>query len=269
MMCIDMDGTLLNSKHVINEENIEAIKKATEKGVLIAVCTGRLFTSAAYFADLIGVKTPVIASNGAYIRDKNTDKVIYKSLLGNDNCNKIMNILRKYNIYPHFNSYDSIFTEKIVYSSEFYSRMNETLPRYRRIKIKLVENWENVFKEYEGEILKCIAIDQDIDKLKLAKMEMLKEEDLEVVSSWENNFEVMQKGVSKGKAVNILAKHYSINREDIICIGDSENDLSMIKFAGLGIAMGNASDYIKKNSDYVTVTNDESGVAKAIYKFVL
>ncbi len=77
LICIDMDGTLLNNKHEISERNKEAIKKATERGVKVAVTTGRLFTSAKYYAGLLGVKTPIISCNGAFIREKDEDKIIY------------------------------------------------------------------------------------------------------------------------------------------------------------------------------------------------
>lgn len=269
LICTDMDGTLLNSNNEISKRNLEAIKKASEKGVQVAVSTGRLFVSANYYADLIGVKTPVIASNGAYIRDKNIDKVIYKSLLGYKNCKKVMEVMKKYDMYAHFNTYNSIITEKLVHSSKFYSKMNESLPQDRRINIMITSNWEESFKEYENEILKCIVIDKDYEKLKLVKEELLKEEGLEVVSSFVNNIEVMTKGVSKGNAVDILANYYNLSREEVMCIGDSENDLSMIKFAGMGVAMGNGSELVKENSDYITDTNNEDGVAKAIEKFIL
>ena len=81
LICIDMDGTLLNDEKIISENNLRAIKLASEKGVRIAVCTGRIFTSADFFSDLLGVKSPVIASNGAYIREKDRDEVVYKATL--------------------------------------------------------------------------------------------------------------------------------------------------------------------------------------------
>lgn len=269
LICIDMDGTLLNKAGEISEKNLDAIKMASGNGVNVAVTTGRLFASANYFADLLGVKTPVIASNGAYIRERSNDKVIYKSLLGYDNAIKIVEILKNFDLYPHFNTYDAIFTERLVNSSLFYSKLNETLPEDRRIKISIVEDWQKVLKENESEILKCIVIDKDIDKIKKVKEEISRIETLEVVSSLKKNFEIMARGVSKGKAVEMLANYYGIHKSEIICIGDNENDLSMIKYAGLGIAMGNAEDFVKESADYITDTNDNDGVAKAIEKFVL
>lgn len=269
LICLDMDGTLLNSKGKVSDRNIEAIRAASEKGVKVTICTGRIFTSAAYYADLLGVKVPVIALNGAYIKEKDRDEVIYKSILGKENCQKILSVLKKYNIYPHFNAPDIVFTEKLIYSSEGYSKMNKDLPEQWKINIKSVEDWNKTFEEYDDYITKCIAIDDNVEKIQQAKDELLKYEELEVVSSWYNNFEVMCKGVSKGRAVEVLAGFYNIKREEVMCIGDNENDLSMIKYAGLGVAMGNAEESVKKVAQFVTDTNNEDGVAKAIEKFIL
>lgn len=269
LVCTDMDGTLLDSKGNISENNIKSIKAASAKGVKITVCTGRLFTSALYFSDLIGVKVPIIASNGAYIREKDRNEVIYKSVLGKENCKKILEVVRKYGINPHFNTTDIVFSEKISYSSSSYAKFNEGKPKDKQIKIQLVENWDKVFDEYDDEILKCICAHEDINKVLNAKEDMHRYSNLEVVSSWSNNFEVMCKGVSKGRAVEILANLYDIKREEIICIGDNENDLSMIKYAGLGVAMGNAEEAVKKQANFISRTNDNDGVSYVIDKFIL
>nr|WP_286208005.1 Cof-type HAD-IIB family hydrolase [Clostridium caldaquaticum] len=269
LLCIDMDGTLLNSEGNVTERTLKAIKSAHKKGVIVTVCTGRIYTSAKYYAELIGVKAPIIALNGAYIREKDKNEVIYKSVLGKENCIKILNIAKKYGLYLHFNTPDVVITEKIIHSSEKYAKMNETMPKDKQIAIELVKNWNDTFEKYSDEILKCITIDDDKEKILKAKEELLKYEEFEVVSSWNNNFEVMCKGVSKGRAVEVLAGFYNINREEIMCIGDNENDISMLSYAGLGVAMGNGESFVKEIADFVTDTNDDDGVAKAIEKFIL
>lgn len=269
LLCLDMDGTLLDKEKNISEINKNAVKKAVEKGVKVAICTGRVFTSAYYYSDILEIKTPIIASNGSYIREKDRDEVIYKNPLSIAQCRKLASVLQANDIYFHFNTTSEIITDKLLYTSEFYVKSNKTMPENRQIKVNVINDWEKTFKQYDGEIVKCNAIEMHSDKLNKVKNEIINLGDFEVASSWNNNFEVMNKSVSKGHAIQVLANYYDIDKQSIVCIGDSENDLSMIKTAGLGIAMGNAPDYVKNQADYVTDTNSNNGVAKAIEKFIL
>jgi len=269
LICIDMDGTLLNDKKNISERNLKSIRLANEKGVRIVVCTGRIFTSANFFSELLGVKSPVIASNGAYIREKDRDEIVYNATLGEEKCKKLLSVFRQYDIYPHYYTSNKIFTEDVTFSSRFYKETNKILSKDNQIKSMLVKDWNKVFKEYGNEIFKCIGVEVDLEKIEKVKKSLRGMNDFEVVSSNFDNFEVTNKGVTKGNAVKILADYYGINKEQVICIGDSENDLSMIEFAGLGVAMGNADENVKLASQYITDTNNNDGVAKVIEKFVL
>lgn len=270
MICTDMDGTLLNTNKEISDKTKETIKIAHEMGVHIVLSTGRMFNSANYYASMIDIKTPIISANGAFIRDRSKEEVIYKNVLGKENCKIILGILKKHKIHGHFHTPSALFSDKLVFSAKIYDDMNKDLPEDNKIEINIIkDNWDEVFEKNEESIVKCIGIDEDVEKVKRAKIDMLKVNGVEVVSSYENNFEIMTKGVSKGRGVEILAAYYNIKPEEVICIGDNENDLSMIKFAGLGVAMGNAPYSIKKEADYVTDTNDNDGVAKVIEKFIL
>ncbi len=269
LICTDMDGTLLNDNKEISLENRIAIKNAIDNGVVIVFCTGRLFTFAKYYAQGLGVNTPIIASNGAYIREQQSNNILYKCPLGVENSFKVVEILKKYNINPHFNSSDTVFTGKISFSSESYLKLNQSLSKEEQFKVEVVKDLEKMIFEYKEEILKCIAIDMNLDNIKIAKEEIFNLGGLVVESSFYNNFEVMNKEVSKGKAVKLLGDYYGIKKEEIICIGDNENDLSMINYAGLGVAMGNSIDSVKAQSDFISSTNNEDGVAQVIRKFVL
>lgn len=273
LICIDMDGTLLNNKHEISERNKEAIKKATEKGVKVAVTTGRLFASAKYYASLIGVKTPIISCNGAFIREKDENKVIYESVLNESQLERIYDVIKKYDIdMAYFNTPDTVISEKFVPEEHGYKVMNRMMGESEE-KVMFSEgiDFREAFKLHGKHILKAICIENDnkVSELFKAKEELKKYEDLEVVSSSPNNFEVMNSGTSKGSAVKVLADILHINKEEVMCLGDSENDLSMIEFAGLGVAMGNAEGFLKEKANYITDTNENDGVAKAIEKFVL
>lgn len=269
LICIDMDGTLLNDDKKISNQNIEAIKKAHDKGVNIAICTGRIFISARYFAELIGVKAPIIASNGAYIREKDKEEVVYKVPLGKDNCEEIEKILNRYDFHKYYNQFDSIVSGKAFPKDYRYVIVNNTLPKKHKINLVTTDNMGQYIKENSDEILKCVCISTDFEKLSEAKAELLKIDGIEAVSSGRDNIEIMNRGVSKGRAVSKLADFYNISSDEVICIGDNENDISMIKYAGLGVAMGNGESYVKDVADYVTNTNNNSGVAKVIEKFIL
>lgn len=273
LICIDMDGTLLNSKHEVSDENKKAIKKAHDRGVNIALCTGRMFLSAKYYADLIGINTPIIASNGAFIKNGYNDKAIYENPLPKDIAIEIYKIAKKYGLTIQFNSWNVLFMETPASEEHAYVVMNRDLPEEKRVKFIINEKLDEAIQNYEGNILKAGVIEKaaNKDKLWTAKEEIkdIFRDKLHVVSSGDNNFEITVGSVSKGNAAAYLANMLNIPQEEVMCIGDSENDLSMIKYAGIGVAMGNGLDIVKEAADFITDTNDNSGVSKAIERFVL
>ncbi|MGL4772694.1 MAG: Cof-type HAD-IIB family hydrolase [Clostridium sp.] len=270
LICTDMDGTLLSSDHTISYENKEALKLASEKGILIAITTGRLYTSAKYYAHLIGVNGPVICSNGAFIKNIKNEEVIYTDGFTSSESLKILEILSKYNISTYFNTFDSVLSFEDFPEDYPFVKSNKSLPEEYKINLIVDKDIKNHLTSNDGKILKAISfsIGKSHDDLLKAKAELLSTGEFEVVSSGPHNFEVMKKGTSKGNAIKKLAQILGINQDEIMCIGDSENDLSMIKYAGIGVAMGNALDEVKEIATFVTDTNDNSGVGKAILKIL-
>ncbi|MCM8711552.1 Cof-type HAD-IIB family hydrolase [Clostridium sp. SYSU_GA19001] len=271
LVCIDMDGTLLNKQHKVSEASKEALKKAHEKGVHIVISTGRMYVDAREYSDLIGVKSPVIASNGAIIKEKDKDEVIYQSILGEKLCLKLLDIFLKYNIRPTFSTIETMYSGNI-FASAFMKYLKLRGIFNEKINFKHVwtrKQWQDIFKKEKDNIVKSEIMVRDENKIKKIREELKSIDGIEIASSFKHNVEITCRGVSKGSAVEILSNYYNIEREKIIAIGDSENDLSMIEFAGMGIAMGNAIDIVKQKADYITETNDNDGVAKAVKKFVL
>lgn len=274
LICIDMDGTLLNSKHEVSDRNKEALRKASELGVNIAITTGRLFSSARYYSDMLGINTAVITSNGAYIKTNYDDEAVLETSLSIDLVLEIYNIIKKHGLTITFNSWDTLIREIEVPETHAYYIMNKDLPEDKKVKFLVdTENFIDTLKNFKGTILKGIVIEERENKEHLwaAKEELKKVlgNKLHIVSSGTNNFEVMPGDASKGKAVEYYAKSLNINPSEVMCIGDSENDLSMIKYAGIGVAMGNSLDLIKKEADFITDSNEEDGVGKAIQHFLL
>lgn len=270
MIAMDMDGTLLTTDKVVSAKSKEVLKHAADMGIKLVVCTGRIFTSAWIYADLIGTEAPIIASNGAYVREKDRDEVIYMKTLPKEDIYKVVEIVKHYGFYPHLFSSDTIFTEKIIFTSKLYDKQNQSLPQDKKVKIVVTDDLEKTIEENHKIILKVVVVSEmdEIEELRKLRNEIANEIDASIMSSAENNIEVMSKGISKGNAVRILGDIYGISPEETICIGDNENDISMIEYAGVGVAMENATDDLKAAADYVTDTNDNDGVAKAIEKIV-
>lgn len=268
LVAIDMDGTLLNSQHEISERNKKAIKDATEKGINIVITTGRIFTSAKYYAKLLGIKTPIIACNGAYIREYERNNVIYDCPMNLEDCIKVLVEAEKNEIYYHLYDNQNFYVKELKYSSLKYFNWNNEQKPEDRINIHIESNLIQLLEMEKPKIYKIVLMDENKDKLVRFRDLIEKNKEIEIDSSWHNNLEIMNKGVSKGNALNHLCKLLGIKNSEVAAIGDNHNDISMFKYSGYSIAMGNAEEQIKNMADFVTDTNDNDGVAKAIEKIL-
>ena len=271
LVCIDIDGTLLNKKHTITKRTKDILVKAHDLGVHIVISTGRMYTDAEYYSNLLGVQSPVIASNGAFIKEKNNDKVIYKDVLGSEVSLELLKIFRKHQIKPYFCTPHKFYYGNIMFRL-FYLGTQIWGTRSNKLDLQYVcswNQWQKVLHKEQDNIVKSEVIYRNPALVFALRNELLNVPQLEIADSSRYNIEITRKGVSKGKAVAMLAEFYNLKREEIITIGDSANDISMIEFAGMGIAMGNALKIVKERADYITDSNDNEGVANAINKFIL
>ncbi|WP_055669671.1 Cof-type HAD-IIB family hydrolase [Desnuesiella massiliensis] len=269
LICIDLDGTLLDNKCEISERNKKALKAVENKSIKIAFTTGRLFTSAKLHARKAEVKVSIIASNGAYIRELRDEKPIYQCPLSYDQFHKVCNIIEKYNLDVNFNSFDRVITEYELPQSNNHVIANTTVTEDLKIKFGVHKNIREIYDIYKEGIFKVLLFSKrGIDTIKEAKRELLYLGNLEVVSSAHDNIEVMASGISKGRGIELLAQTLGITKKEILCIGDSENDISMFNNSGFKIAMGNAIEELKAMADYITDSNINSGVAKALERIL-
>ena len=272
LICIDMDGTLLNSKKKISKETKKSLKAAHDMGVQIVITTGRIYCNAAYYSDLIGVTSPVIAANGAIIREKDKEEPIYKVVIPEKVNLKILELCKEYKVFPNFQGSNDIYGGSGIISFLLYYFVYRTKSKKHKVKIHGInsrEKWNTLLKLKKQDIIKCEIYDRHRTKINEIKKALQKLDELEVVSVGRNGIDITCKNVCKGTAVKALADYYKIKREEVIAIGDNDNDIEMIEYAVLGVAMGNSRNSIKDIADYVTATNDEDGVAKVINQFIL
>lgn len=269
LVAIDLDGTLLDINKEISDRNKKAIGLAMQKGVKIVVCSGRVFTGARLYAKQIGSVDPIIACNGAIITESHNGNILYSDYMKLEVCLKINEICQKHGVYYHVYAGDTMLTEKLGFTSKKYFERNKTLPPEDRVDIEVVKNMEAKLKSIPGRVLKFVIVSDDLQLLRRVRQDMEQLSEVDVMSSNYDNFEVMNKGVSKGAALEKLSGIYGILPEQMIAIGDNENDVSMFDYAGLSIAMENGEAIAKAAAKYITAPNDADGVAQAIEKFVL
>ncbi|WP_102273530.1 Cof-type HAD-IIB family hydrolase [Cytobacillus massiliigabonensis] len=277
-IAIDMDGTLLTAAQQITPENLEAIRRAQSKGVEVVIATGRSYTEASFVLDEAGLTCPMICANGAEVRSVHKD-IIATNSLNKPTARKIADILDRnklyYEVYTNNGTYTldedkavSIMVD-IYMSANPEADMNEVVKvaekRITKGLVHKVESYDLLFNNDEHQIYKLLAFSFEQDILSSAKKELLKTEGLAVSSSGEENLELTSINAQKGIALKKFAQANGIEMKDTMAIGDNYNDLSMFKLAGLSVAMGNADENIKTQCDKVTLTNEESGVAKAIW----
>lgn len=269
LVAIDMDGTLLNSKHEISEYTRNVLKEVTEKGVKVVICTGRLFASARFYAKLLGLITPIIACNGAYICEYHRNNVLYENPIDSVDYKEVIKILEKNNMYYHFYDNENFYTKELNYNSLKYYNWNKKQKTEDKINIEIIEDVVKMMEERNPKVYKVVVMDENKGKLSNIVKELKKNSHLEIVSSMSQSFDIMNKGVSKGNALMRLSDFFSLESNEVIAIGDNYNDISMFEYAGVSVAMNNGEKEAKEKADVITDTNDNDGVAKVLKKLIL
>ncbi|WP_066504144.1 Cof-type HAD-IIB family hydrolase [Abyssisolibacter fermentans] len=268
LLALDMDGTLLNSDLKISQENKMVIEELKEKGVVVTIATGRTYPAIIAYARELNIDVPIIAYNGGIIKYLHNNRIIYSNNIPVEQCINTIDICKEFDVDCYLYSENKIFIEKQGFLLEFYEEINKNLKEKEKIEIVNVKDMKKSLKE-DPKIYKIVVFSDNSNAVSEVRKKLLKEGNLEVYKSSDCFLDVTNKGASKGFGVKKLAEYLGIDKEKIIAVGDSDNDISMIKYAGLGIAMGNAIDEAKKVADYVTEANNDNGVANAIRKLVL
>lgn len=261
LMAVDMDGTLLTSEKTISPKTVEAIEKAYAAGKVVTISTGRPVQGLSKYEDVIKPDVPVITYNGAMIIKFHSKEVLFHQCVDNASAREV---IEKGN---------EIGTTVIVWSDNklYANKINERVEHYKSLsglEPILIENVDHVVKQG---ITKMLWLDEAEKHFEYQKMldESLINRKVVYCTSQPTFLEFMGEGVSKAVALEKLGEMLGTTKEESIAVGDGFNDLEMIEYSGLGIAMENAPEDVKKKADYITDTNDNDGVAKAIEKFML
>ncbi len=238
LIALDMDGTLLNGQHEVSEKNRRAIKEAEKKGLAVVLSTGRSLKTARDYVLSLELSSYLVTVNGGEIWGPNGELIDINPVETN-HIQWMYDLSRK-----HKTGYWATSSEDV-----WRNKMPEDLSSQKWLKfgfyIEEDDIRESILKELRNKGL------------------------FEISNSSLKNIEVNALGINKAKGLQKVCSLLGISMENVMAVGDSLNDIAMITEAGLGIAMGNAQETVKEAADDITGTNDESGVAQAIQKWVL
>ncbi len=260
----DLDGTLLKDDHTLSDYSKAVIHKASGQGIDFMLATGRIFGGARQYAKELNLNTPILACNGALIKEA-AGEMIFGKPIGEESLRDVFRLLSSRNLYFHCYAEENFYTKEFGhYLSQFYS-FNLELPEEERFLMLEIDPYELVGKE---RIYKVLARCGGEDSRKELYRMLCEIPGISVTVSWYDTFDISADQVSKAAAIDIYAKEKGIRPSEIICFGDNYNDIEMLRFAGMGVAVENGVKALKEAADYVTTGNNEDGVAKAIEKFV-
>ena len=260
LIAVDLDDTLLNIHGKISETNQLAIREAEDQGVRVTVVSGRSHASTQRFIKELDLKNLNVSLNGAYIHDPLSGQIISSTTIDPQTIQALLTELKPFNVHINFYTGSTVLCETQSEYSDFYREMNN-------IEIEFVDSLLDYSREAAAGKLLLIG---DHDRLKQIQLQLLGKfsDNLNIVFSKPIFLEIYPKSTSKGVALLKIAEAYGIQPSEIIAIGDGENDVSMFRQVGMGIAVGNASPAVQKEAAFVTLSNESDGVAYAINKFI-
>lgn len=239
MLAIDVDGTLVSSQGNVSSYTKEVIHRAVNEGIRAVITTGRSRYFLQHVKEQLGLNEPFICNNGAEIWLDN-ETLFMRNALTIEKANEIMAVLNEHDLHH-------------IWGNSIEGDFKPT----------------DFEKPFDIAPMKIGAWFHNKETLEAVRQRLSQLDGLSITSSADLNLEVMVEHTTKANGLEKLAHHLTISMDEIMCFGDSYNDVEMFKHCGVAVAMGNANDEVKQLATYMTATNDEDGVAKAIEKYIL
>lgn len=269
MIGLDLDGTLLTDRKELTPHTVNVLNRAIAQGVTVLVATGRPWLGVPEeLREFPGMRY-ALTSNGAKIQDTRTGEIIEEHLLSQENAKKALEICGRYDTLQevYFDGQGYAPREKMDHIERYHK--NPNMWEYMRRTRIAVDDIRTLLERENRPVDKVQALFADMEERQTAWRELEEAGGMELVGSLKYNIEINAAGVNKGTGLVRLGKYLGIRREEIMAFGDGDNDIEMLREAGFGVAMANGVQEVKDAADYVTLSNEEEGVAAAIEKFVL
>lgn len=263
LLALDLDDTLLNARLQIPERSRRAVEQAREAGVRVTLATGRMFRSAKPYAQQLGIQDYLITYQGALVRHSVTGETLFHRPVPLNRAREIIDLVKGYGYHINIYLNDLLFVAERTPEGERYAA-------HSSVPLGVVGDLDRFLKERNEEPTKVLVVagEEQLDEL-AAQARTIFADRLHINKSKPHFLDFAHPDGHKGHALESIAGHYGLRRQEIIAVGDTYNDLEMIEYAGLGVAVGNARPEILKKADYICPTNEDCGVADVVEKFIL
>ena len=262
----DLDGTLLTSNLKITKQTKQTVKKLKDKNVEFVLTSGRSFRFVKNISNQLSDSDFVISSNGALIKNQKTNEILFLKSIPNKLVLKIFKLANKLECDAFIESADVTFK-----NHEFETEVLSEIINTKQLKqiLKTLPIIKACIESYNKQKLQTLIKKiQKFKEIKIAHMSNVLYDPLAPHNPDEKFFiDINNKDVAKGAAINFLIDYLKVDPKNVVSIGDSSNDFSMFEISGTDVAMGNSLNDLKSSADFVTKTNDESGVAVFLEKF--
>jgi len=262
LLALDMDGTVLNGKKEISEKTLQAIRQAMELGVIVTIATGRSWQALEQYPELLElIEPPIIVYNGGMVISTDGKDILFRQNLSEKAALEVIGHGRANGVIQYVWSDETLYVDGSLAQIERY--ISEVGTKYT-----ILEDPEPLAKQGITKVLWSGEPDE-IAKYQEMLPGVIEAKDMHYFTSSPWYLEFMDHRISKGATLARFAEHFEIKPEEVIAVGDGMNDVTMLQYAGLGVAMANGAEELKQIADFITGTNEEDGVAQVIEQFIV
>lgn len=253
LIASDMDGTLLNDASELSPRTVRALKAAADRGIYIVLASGRMARAMRPYAAQIGLNAPIIADNGALIYDLKTEETLYQRPLEWPDALSVLKRCEAMGLYVQAYIGDDYYFETETDYSREYARAVAVEGKCAGVRLS---------EFHDHNMLKLLIIDTP-SRIEEIRPDFVRdfEGNMNIAVSRPHFLEFTHKSAEKGAALDRLAASLGVQRAQIVAFGDAQNDLSMLKYAGTGVAVKTARAEVLEHADAVTESNGDDGVA--------
>lgn len=257
LIATDIDGTILKYNYEFNQEVKDCIKNLTKKGIKVVLVTGRMHKSTKRIADELGLDTPIVSYQGGLV--KHDEQILYERHLNPERAKKIIAWARENKIHLNLYLNDELYVEEDNQTVRCY--IKQGVPSFN------VKSFDDVNLE---KINKMLLIDFEDEHKVTEYKEYLEKNypDVHFIKSTPYYCEICHPAATKACAVNFLKEYWELDVNEVMAIGDQNNDIDLLSAGGIKVAMGNATEELKSVANYVTDTVNNNGFVKAVEKFI-